>query len=123
MEIRVYKDGAKTGKTTKLIIAGSIIALIIAISAYALFSLKLPFLEIQTFTIISVFLTGISTFGKFKGLPLWQFFLLALKFRLTTNRRNYKVEREINVTTVKKEKVNKKHASSSRKKPKKHSSK
>lgn len=121
MEIRVYKDGAKTGKTTKLIIAGSIIGLIIALSAYGLFSLKLPFLEIQTFTIISVFLTGISTFGRFKGLPLWQFFLLALKFRLTTNRRNYKVERETNVTTVKKERINKKHSSSQ--KQKKHSSK
>ena len=123
MEIRVYKDGAKTGKTTKLIIAGAIIALIIAISAYGLFTLRLPFLEVQTFTIISVFLTGISTFGKFKGLPLWQFFFLALKFRLKINRRTYKVERMQNNIENKKEKISTKTTSITRKSKNRHNKK
>ena len=103
MEIRVYKDGSKTGKTGKLIIAGFLIALIMVVSGYALFKWKLPFLEVQTFTIIAVFITGLSTFGKFKGLPLWQFFYLALKFRLTINQRSYVVERKEDVSKNKKE--------------------
>ena len=103
MEIRVYKDGAKTGKTTKLIVAGFFLAIIAAISAYSLFELKLPFLEVQTFTIIAVFLTGISTFGKFKGLPLWQFFYLAVKFRLTTNQRQFLIERKTDESNTSKE--------------------
>ncbi|CAM3026277.1 hypothetical protein GHI93_00250 [Lactococcus hircilactis] len=107
MEIRIYKDGAKTGKTTKLVIAGFLIAAVIAISAYALIKWKLPFLEVQTFTIIAIFSIGISTFGRFKGLPLWQFFYLALKFRLTINHRTYKIERKSEDTQLETEKTKK----------------
>ncbi|MBG1279311.1 hypothetical protein [Lactococcus lactis] len=93
MEIRIYKDGAKTGKTGKLVVAGVIIAGVMALSAYALMEWHLPFLEVEPFVIAAIFSTGIFTFGKFKGLPLWQFIFLAFKFRLTVNHRIYKVER------------------------------
>ena len=93
METRIYKDGAKTGKTRKLIIAGVLIGGVVSCSAYGLIHWHLPFIEVQTFTIVGIFTVGFFTLGQFKGMSFAQLFGLAIRYAVTTNQRNYKVER------------------------------
>ena len=89
---RIYKDGAKTGKSKKLFAALVGIGGVIGVSAYGLLVLQIPFLPLQTFTIIGVFLVGFSTFGEIKGIPMWRFFYLAMRYAVSENKRNFVLE-------------------------------
>lgn len=108
METRIYKDGSKTGKTTKLIIALIGIGGIVGASAYGLMELNIPFLPLQTFTIVGVFLIGFFTFGEIKGIPMWRFFYLAMRYSVSENKRKFVLEsEEEDVVKVKKQKTKK----------------
>lgn len=105
METRIYKDGSKTGKTTKLIIAFVGIGGIVGASAYGLLELHIPFLPLQSFTIVSVFLVGFFVFGEIKGIPMWRFFYLAMRYSVSENKRKFVLEsEEEDVVKVKKQK-------------------
>lgn len=108
METRIYKDGSKTGKTTKIIVSLIGISGIVGVSAYGLLELNIPFLPLQTFTIITVFLVGFFTFGEVKGMPLWRFFYLAMRYSVSENKRKFVLEsEEENVVKAKKVKTKK----------------
>lgn len=94
METRIYKDGSKTGKTTKIVVSLLGISAIVGTSAYGLLELNIPFLPLQTFTIVAVFLVGFFTFGEVKGMPLCRFFYLAMRYSVSENKRKFVLESE-----------------------------